>query len=239
MRRCSGELKMRVFISYRRNDTKDMAGRLADRLLLDPAVREAFFDIESLPGGADFKVKIVEAVERANVVLILIGSDWVGARTDGASRMHDPNDFVRLETASALRSKARVIPVLINGATFPRKEELPEDVARLPSLSAFSIRHETFTRDTDALLDNLLGRKVSGFWAKYWRRHPAQLGLLRAILGFLGTATFVLLGAGLNLRLTGRSLDQVLGGVGPMVLAVSLVLLIGTLAPVVLARQRR
>ena len=89
-------------------------------------------DVDSIDLGVDFVQKIEEHLARCSVVLVVIGQDWLSV-TDprGRRRLDDPNGFVRLEVEAALRSSARVIPVLVEGATMPDPDELPASMAAL------------------------------------------------------------------------------------------------------------
>jgi YVTN family beta-propeller protein len=86
-------------------------------------------DIDSLPLGVDFVDQLERSLHQTDVALVLIGPQWLAATDEsGARRLDDPDDFVRLEVAAALRSDARVIPVLVDGAPMPRSDELPEEL---------------------------------------------------------------------------------------------------------------
>jgi len=126
----------KIFISYRRQDSKAIAGRIFDRLEAKFGRDAVFMDIDSIPPGEDFHDWLNESVAKASVVLALIGHGWVDARDErGARRLENPNDFVRIEIEAALGRKIPVIPLLIDGASFPRADELP------PSLQPFTRRN--------------------------------------------------------------------------------------------------
>jgi hypothetical protein len=228
---------MRVFISYRREDTRDLAGRLADRLRLDAGIDSVFIDVETIGGGADFKADIQRALGQSNAVLVLIGKNWIGQSADKV-RINEPDDFIRLEVSEALLSKARVIPVLANGAGMPAASKLPDDVRRITALNALSLQHETFARDADFLLDSILSRRPPTFWRKYWHRHPGQHRILRGVIGSIVTALLIVLGAAIHQRLTGLALNQSLGGTGPMIISVGVIVLLGTILPAIFLPSR-
>jgi hypothetical protein len=46
---------MKVFVSYRRSDTQDLAGRLVDRLRAVPEISFVFFDVQTIAAGAPKK----------------------------------------------------------------------------------------------------------------------------------------------------------------------------------------
>jgi hypothetical protein len=109
-----------IFISYRRQDSKAIAGRIFDRLEARFGRDAVFMDIDSIPPGVDFHDWLNETVAKASVLLALIGHGWVDARDPlGAKRLENPNDFVRIEIEAALARKIPLIPLLIDGAPFP------------------------------------------------------------------------------------------------------------------------
>jgi formylglycine-generating enzyme required for sulfatase activity len=114
----------KVFISYRRQDSAAMAGRIYDRLQAHFGKDAVFMDVDSIPFGADFRQHIRKAVEQCDLMLALIGQNWVG-RSGDARRIDDPRDFVRIELEVALERHLTVIPVLIDRATMPAETELP------------------------------------------------------------------------------------------------------------------
>src|SRR5262249_42731377 len=114
-----------IFINYRREDSAGHAGRLFDRLSSHFAGR-GFMDIETIERGVDFVEVIEKAVGSCEVLIVMIGREWVRLKdASGRRRLDDPDDFVRLEIASALARDIRVIPVLVEGAPMPRSEDLP------------------------------------------------------------------------------------------------------------------
>jgi hypothetical protein len=87
-----------IFVSYRRGDTAGYAGRLADRLDEHFGENVVFHDIDSIDPGADFVEAIQRAVGSSEVLLAVIGKNWLTA-TDaaGQKRLQDPQDYVRME----------------------------------------------------------------------------------------------------------------------------------------------
>jgi hypothetical protein len=142
-----------IFISYRRDDSAGYAGRLYDRLRSRFAKDRLFMDIDNIPPGHDFVEVLEAAIAACNVVLVLIGKQWVSiTNADGTRRLDDPNDFVRLEIATALRRNVRVIPVLVRGATMPLESALPPDVRPLARRQALAISDDDFHHDADRLI---------------------------------------------------------------------------------------
>lgn len=230
---------MRVFVSYRRSDTKDLAGRLSDRLRQELQIQDVFFDIEEIDAGASFESRIQSSLKKCAVCVVLIGSDWLGKRDSGAARIFEERDFVRLEVREALAGKAKVIPVLVNGAAMPGADELPADLQRLPALNAVSLRHESFSRDADFLTDAVLARKAPGPLHRYWVRHPFQEGLVRSFTGILVVAALLVGAAAAHQAVTGLALNQALGGVGPVLMLAVGGLSAGAILPLIFRGRRR
>jgi hypothetical protein len=147
-----------VFICYRREDTSGYAGRLYDAL--QPRFGERLFmDVDSLSPGSDFVDVINETVGRSDVMLTLIGRNWLEARDrHGNRRLDDPEDYVRLEVATALERGIRLVPVLVGGAEMPTADSLPGDIAGLTRRHSVSLADEGWRSG----VTDLVGRLQSG-----------------------------------------------------------------------------
>lgn len=140
--------RSKIFISYRRDDASDAAGRVYDRLAQKFGAKRIFMDVDSIQRGHDFREVLERHLAETAVLLVLIGRQWLDlAGPDGTRRLDDPSDFVRLEIATALRDKIPVIPVLLNDATMPTASVLPDDIAGLAFRQASKLRHESFRTD--------------------------------------------------------------------------------------------
>jgi TIR domain len=145
----------RIFLNYRRDDSRGDAGRLYDRLSQHFGRTNLFMDVDTIALGLDFVEAIQDAVGSCDVLLAVIGRLWL-ASTDklGHRRLDDPKDFVRLEIMTALERKIRVIPVLVDGASMPRSTELPDVLQPLASLQALVVG-DRFHPDVDHLIKTL------------------------------------------------------------------------------------
>ena len=151
----------RIFISYRRGDSSAHAGRLSDRLAAEFGDQHVFMDVDTIEPGADFVDYIDEAVGSCDVLIALIGDEWLEARDDtGNRRLEDPDDFVRLEVAAGLARDIRVIPVLVEGAVMPRAHELPEPIRTLARRNALEISDLRWRHDAGRLIETI--HKVLG-----------------------------------------------------------------------------
>jgi uncharacterized membrane protein YeaQ/YmgE (transglycosylase-associated protein family) len=143
-----------VFISYRRQDTQHLAGRLYDRLRDHFGKERVFMDVDSIEPGLDFGEVIDKAVRSSGVMLVLIGEKWLTS-TDkqGRRRLDNPDDYVRLELEATLNRQVRVIPVLVEGATMPSSQELPASLASFSRRNALEMSHTRFDDDAHRLID--------------------------------------------------------------------------------------
>jgi hypothetical protein len=139
----------KVFISYRREDTAGHAGRLYDRLKARFPGR-VFMDVGEIAPGSDFVEAIERGVGECKALVAIIGNGWLYE-----DRVRDPNDFVRLEIATALKRGIRVVPVLVRGAHMPTPADLPEDLASLLRRQAISISDEDWESGCERLIQAL------------------------------------------------------------------------------------
>src|SRR5215475_12044590 len=142
-----------IFISYRRQETSHLAGRLSDRLADRFGEGQVFIDVDTIGPGVDFAEEISRAVAACRVLLAVIGPNWLSATDErGRRRLDDPDDIVRLEVEAALTRGVRVIPILVEAAVMPRRDDLPESLAGLARRNALLIRHESFRHDAGRLI---------------------------------------------------------------------------------------
>src|SRR5262245_59345249 len=150
-----------VFVCYRREDTAAYAGWLRQSLVDSLGKQQVFMDIDTIAPGEDFEHVIHYTLDKADVVLVLIGSKWATLQDEtGLRRLDDPDDYVRLEIASALTRQIRVIPVLVGGARLPKSDQLPDDVRKLVRRQAIELSDTRWEYDTERLIGSI--RQVAG-----------------------------------------------------------------------------
>jgi hypothetical protein len=142
----------KMFISYHRSDARCIAGRLSDTLEVYFGDERVFRDIESIEDGADFGNVIEESLQTADAVIVLIGPDWLTLQDDnGQRRIDDPEDWGAQEIAVAMQLKKPVFPVLVENASMPRTEELPEKLRPLTRYNAIPISDDRWKTDVERL----------------------------------------------------------------------------------------
>jgi hypothetical protein len=148
-RRMSGQ----IFISYRREDSRWLAGRLYDRLTAHFERKQLFMDIDAIALGADFLKVIEKTVGECEVLIAVIGKRWLTSKDEqGGRRLDNPEDFVRTEIATALKRDICVIPVLGDGALMPRSTKLPDDLKLLARRNALQVGDTHFDNDCRRLV---------------------------------------------------------------------------------------
>ncbi|MEP6609692.1 MAG: CHASE2 domain-containing protein [Burkholderiaceae bacterium] len=148
----------RLFVSYRRADSAASARALFEALKSRFGARRVFLDTSDIPYGEDFREVIRKEIARSDVVLVVIGTQWLNASNDKGPRLQQPDDPVRFEIEAALSPKRRIVPVLIDGAVPPAESALPESIRALSVLDMAPLRNETFDIDFNALVNQLYGR---------------------------------------------------------------------------------
>ncbi len=119
---------------------------------------DVFQDVNTVEPGLNFVQQVEVAIRGSDVVLAVIGPQWLSSPgPDGGRRVDQPEDFVRRELSVALDADVRVVPVLVDGATLPLAKELPEGLVPLLERQAVSIRDLSWHQDVDALIRRLEG----------------------------------------------------------------------------------
>jgi hypothetical protein len=134
----------KIFLSYRREDSADVVGRIFDHLERRFGRDSLFFDVDAIRYGDDFRRRVGEALDQTGVLLAIIGDRWLDAadraQPAGSRRLDDPNDYVSIEISSALGRGITIVPVLVGEAQMPRIADLPAHLAELSYRNAAEVR---------------------------------------------------------------------------------------------------
>jgi hypothetical protein len=151
----SGIEAQKVFICYRRGETAAYAGRLYDAMVARFGEENVFMDVD-MPPGIDFERRITEVVSVCVALLIVMGTNWASTTEGEGRRIDNPRDFVRLEVETGLhRPDVTPIPVLVNGARMPRREDLPEEIRDIARRNAIELSNGRWTYDVGRLMEAL------------------------------------------------------------------------------------
>lgn len=141
----------KIFVNYRRDDSAPHALSVAQYLEREFGSKNVFLDIDRLRPGQRFPQVLEERLTESRVMLTVIGPSWLSATNEaGQRRLDDPEDWVRMEICRALAQKIPVIPVLVGGASLPRKSELPDDLKPL-------LEHQVATITTNGFRTEMAG----------------------------------------------------------------------------------
>lgn len=176
-----------IFISYRRQDSSTFTGRIHDHLKAYFGVNNVFRDVYNIPAGSDFRSVLNKEIGNCDIFLVIIGSHWLNITgLSGSRRLDDPNDFVRVEVESALNSpNILVVPVLVDNASMPTEDELPEGLKELAYRNAVKVRTDPdFPHDMEMLVRQLKRSKKQPVSRILWAT------IIFASLIFSGLAIF-------------------------------------------------
>ncbi|MEZ4668540.1 MAG: TIR domain-containing protein [Anaerolineae bacterium] len=180
-----------IFMSYRRADSTAHTGRIYDQLVNAFGERHLFKDVEDIPAGEDFRSVLDKALTAADVVLVIMGPQWVMITDDsGHRRLNDPHDFVRIEVESALkRTDVLVIPVLVDNAVMPDPASLPDSLKDLAYRNSVVVRNDPDFHHDINLLIQAIQKRVGSSSNK---RLPLIFGGLAALLAIFALALILL-----------------------------------------------
>ncbi|MEM6452482.1 MAG: tetratricopeptide repeat protein [Cyanobacteria bacterium P01_D01_bin.105] len=123
-----------VFISYRREDSAKSASQIYEHLVQRLGQKSIFKSVDTIELDVDLRhCPSISVVGQCDVLLVLIGRKWLQIEDANGQRWLDvPTNCVRLELETALnRSNVRVIPVLLENAEMPTKQDLPASLQSL------------------------------------------------------------------------------------------------------------
>ncbi|MCB1003181.1 MAG: toll/interleukin-1 receptor domain-containing protein [Acidimicrobiales bacterium] len=145
-----------IFLSYRRDDSGWVVGRIRQSLSEAFGADRVFYDVLNIEPGLDFIEVIDEHLERSSVFLLVIGDRWTSIEDErGRTRILQPNDPHAYEVRAALAAGKRIIPILVDGAAMPEEAELPEALHPLTRRNARHITQEIYEEVIERLIKTL------------------------------------------------------------------------------------
>jgi len=216
-------MSKKVFISYRREDTADAAGRVYDRLWRVLSKPNVFYDVSTIHGGQDFIEKILSAIGRSDAALIFIGPNWLApVQQTSKPRIWEENDYVRAEVRAVLARRILTLPVLVAGARMPKSEELPEDINAIATINALPLRRESFDDDAENIVATILG--VSRKDRPWESKGSIWLKIAYGMGGAIVASVVVITGALVHRSILDRSLAESIGDAGTMLVLIASVI---------------
>jgi hypothetical protein len=129
----------KIAISYRREDSLDITGRIFDRFAAHYGRESVFRDIDSMRPGIDFRRHIKATLDASDILIVVVGPKWLGRDQSGQARISNEADFVRFELETALSKGIPVIPLLVGQAEMPTAAQLPDSIKDLAFRHAVSV----------------------------------------------------------------------------------------------------
>ena len=147
-----------VFLSYRREESAHVAGRIYDHLEREFGAGRIFFDVEGIPIGGDFREHIRGALIKSEALLVVIGRRWTARFRQSAGwlsrRAARTTDYVVIEIEFALLHNVRIMPLLVDGANMPSERQIPAKISQICYFQAAPIRAGLdFRTDMTRVLD--------------------------------------------------------------------------------------
>lgn len=143
-----------IFICYRRDESVWSAGRICDYLKSVFGSQRIFIDTSSILVGDDFIESIKKEMQETNIVIVVIGPKWNEKFIE--TKSSKKTDFVLYEIETALSLNKSIIPILVDGATMPEINDLPESIYRLHTLNGVEITANKFYNDIKILENRLI-----------------------------------------------------------------------------------
>ena len=181
----------KIFLSYRREDSKYPAGEMAKRLAAAFGQNSVVYDVDNIPAGQDFRTHIKNELKSCDLLLAVIGARWLDASDDrGRPRLEQSDDWVRLELETVLERNIPVVPVLLDNVAPPNPALLPKSLRQLAYRQAHSVRPPSdFDHDVQVLIQKikasqksltqtfkLAGKKPQSEDRSWWKGRPVLVG---------------------------------------------------------------
>jgi len=177
----------KIFVNYRRDDSASHALNVAQYMERAFGARNVFIDVDSIQIGQNFEDVLEERLGQCKVMLAVMGPNWTKVKDEsGGNRLDDPQDWVRLELARALKRNIKVIPILVGGASkLPLSAELPDELRPLLKRQSITVTPNGVRYEMAGLANDI--RTDLG----WHRRGPLWAGLAAAaIVLVVGLAYF-------------------------------------------------
>ncbi|MFN8414602.1 MAG: TIR domain-containing protein [Anaerolineales bacterium] len=157
----------KVFISYRRSDSREISIRMAAELKEYFGANTIFFDQSTIIPGAKWPQEIQDALSNVEIVLIVIGPQWLHAKDEksGRRRIDVPGDWVREEVSMSLKRKTKgeritIIPVLFGNIQMPDAKDLNDELSELSTYQGIKLLDTRGHHDFDELKEQLIKLKL-------------------------------------------------------------------------------
>jgi len=200
--------KLRIFLNYRKADAGGYAIPIYHSLVSKFGSSQVFKDVDAIKPGEQWDVKLNETLSTCDVVVAVIGPDWLSAADETGRRLDRPDDWVRRELEQALKREVPIVPTLVGGATLPNEAQLPETLRPLLRRQMIELHDATWNSDlkrmvkalrefAERLRDPATAQDVGAVLndvLKRWQQVPRRARM--TVLVVVGGLVVILLGVG-------------------------------------------
>lgn len=181
-------LSAKIFVNYRRDDSASHAMNIAQYLENAFGRENVFIDVDRFKAGQHFPEVLADKVRSCNAMLVVIGPNWLNMRdpATGSRRLDQPGDWVRLEIQAALARGICVIPILVGGAKFPLKRDLPPELHSLYDRHHVVVTTSGFRYEMAGLAKDIaevIGSPNSSPWNRRIMPIAFRLSIVAALVG--------------------------------------------------------
>jgi hypothetical protein len=135
-------------------------------------------DVTSINPGQNFIDALTNRLSTCKAIIVVIHPTWAtSTSSSGQVRLLEKSDVVRLEIEQAIVRKVPIFPVLVDNATMPERDRLPESIRPIGDLHALEIGNDNFDLDTDRLIGAI--NRTTGIrkWSSRKRMRQASVAL--------------------------------------------------------------
>ena len=141
-----------AFVSHRRDESGWLAEYLSEDLPGLLRGSRIVVDVDVIQPGDDWRGVLDRELARSAALLALIGPTWEHPTTpDGRVRIHEADDMVRYEIATAFKKPLLVIPILWGRPAPPQPDTLPLALRRLSDLQVTVVDQRMRRRDLEKI----------------------------------------------------------------------------------------
>ncbi|MGW5723424.1 hypothetical protein ACWEVP_45165 [Amycolatopsis sp. NPDC003865] len=145
----------KVFVNYRQRNAADellphalLVEALADQLAVYFGREAVYFDT-TLRVGEPYPAALRARLAETGVLVVVIHPTWL---SDLADRSGRHRDWVHDEIATALENGIRLVPVVLAGATMPKRHELPATIGELAHAQGVELRFGSLAAGVQAVV---------------------------------------------------------------------------------------
>jgi len=128
-----------IFLCYRKTDAEATVHRMHEFLTGSFGLDKVFMD-SSIRPGMNWRKVLDDRIRKCGVLLVVVGPNWLSpVAPEGISRLHDKNDYVRLEIEIALSRRVPILPVYLDSTPPLQIGQLPETIAEFADLQGLKL----------------------------------------------------------------------------------------------------